>query len=126
MNGITQIKTILSYSETKFKEKSSIFLGFAYPVKSIEDVTGKLALVRKKYFDATHHCYAYKLANNILKYSDDGEPSGTAGIRILNVIEHFNLVNILLVVGQARAERVGGERFWRDAHQAPPPRPLSR
>jgi len=98
MNGITQIKTILSYSETKFKEKSSIFLGFAYPIKSIEDVTVKLALLRKKYFDATHHCYAYKLASNILKYSDDGEPSGTAGIRILNVIEHFDLVNVLLVV----------------------------
>ncbi len=98
MNGIIQIKTILSYSEVKFKEKSSIFLGFAYPIKSIEDVTVKLALLRKKYFDATHHCYAYKLASNLLKYSDDGEPSGTAGIRILNVIEHFDLVNVLLVV----------------------------
>lgn len=98
MKGITQIKTVVSVSETKIKEKGSIFLGFAFPVKSVEDMNEKLALLRKKYYDATHHCYAYRLANNSLKYSDDGEPNGTAGVRILNAIDHFDLVNVLIVV----------------------------
>ncbi|NNG27976.1 MAG: DUF1949 domain-containing protein, partial [Ignavibacteriaceae bacterium] len=51
-----------------------------------------------KYYDATHHCYGYKLLNGKVKYSDDGEPGGSAGIRIINAIEHFELVNQLLVV----------------------------
>ncbi|MHB8337700.1 MAG: IMPACT family protein [Ignavibacteriaceae bacterium] len=98
MNSITQIKTIASASETKLKEKSSVFLGFVFPVKSVEEAAEKLALLRKKYFDASHHCYAYRLTDGILKYSDDGEPNGTAGVRIFNAIEHFELVNVLLVV----------------------------
>jgi uncharacterized YigZ family protein len=98
MKSITQIKTIASATEIKLKEKSSVFLGFAFPVKSVDEAVEKLALLRKEYFDATHHCYAYRLTDGILKYSDDGEPNGTAGVRILNAIEHFELVNILLVV----------------------------
>ena len=53
--------------------------------------------IKKEFYDASHHCYAFKITDN-LKYSDAGEPSGTAGIRILNAIEHFELVNILVVV----------------------------
>ncbi|MHB8581123.1 MAG: IMPACT family protein [Ignavibacteriaceae bacterium] len=98
MNSITQIKTIASATETKLKEKSSVFLGFAFPVKSVDEAVEKLALLRKEYFDATHHCYAYRLIDGILKYSDDGEPSGSGGVRIFNAIEHFELMNVLLVV----------------------------
>jgi len=56
-----------------------------------------LERIKKEFYDASHHCYAFKITDN-LKYSDAGEPSGTAGIRILNAIEHFELVNILVVV----------------------------
>ena len=58
--------------------------------------------LKKEFYDATHHCYAYKLNNisgsDLVKYSDDGEPSGTAGIRILNALDHAGLTNCMVVV----------------------------
>ncbi len=98
MNEITKIKTISSESEIIYKEKSSVFRGFAIPVGSIEEANEHLAKLKKKYFDATHHCYAVRLSDQKFKYSDDGEPAGSAGIRILNAITHFELHNILIVV----------------------------
>ena len=93
-----QIKTVKGLCEFSFKEKSSEFIAIVYPVDSEESVLDQLQLIRKEYFDATHHCYAYKLKSGEEKYSDDGEPKGTAGIRILNAIEHFDLSDVLLVV----------------------------
>ncbi|MGE5399092.1 MAG: IMPACT family protein [Ignavibacteriales bacterium] len=90
--------TIGSNTEYKFKEKGSVFIGQCYPVSSTEEANSILENIRKKYYDATHHCFAYTLINNDFKYSDDGEPSGTAGIRIFNSIQHFSLTNILVVV----------------------------
>ncbi len=92
-----KIKTIKDFAQSKFKEKESLFLGLAFPVENIEEVETKLDEIRKKYYDATHHCYAYKTLSEGEKYSDDGEPSGTAGIRLLNAINHFDLTNVLLV-----------------------------
>ncbi|MEI7811283.1 MAG: YigZ family protein [Ignavibacteria bacterium] len=90
--------TIGTYSEIKLKERSSVFIGMCYPVNSEEEVSGILETIRKKYYDATHHCYAYSLINGIFKYSDDGEPSGTAGLRIYNAIQHFSLMNLLVII----------------------------
>ncbi len=98
MNFPDKIKTISGYSEFRLKEKGSIFIGTAYPVSDEKIVNEILIEIKKKHFDATHNCYAFRLANGITKYSDDGEPRGTAGIRIFNVINHFNLFNILTVV----------------------------
>ncbi len=56
--------------------------------------------LKKKYYDASHHCYAFKLADGTVRYSDAGEPNGTAGIRIQNAIEHFNLNNQLIIVSR--------------------------
>ena len=98
MQNIEKYKTIGSFNETTFKEKSSVFNGQAYPVENEEDVLQILEKIKKKYYDATHHCYAYRLVGEKIKYSDAGEPSGTAGIRILNAINHFNLQNILVIV----------------------------
>ena len=53
---------------------------------------------RKEYYDAVHHCYAYRLSDGSFKYSDDGEPSGTAGIRLFNAIEHDDVYNVFVVV----------------------------
>lgn len=92
-----KIKTIASYNEYKFKEKGSLFIGQAHPVELEEEARQILESVKKKFYDATHHCYAYLLQDNTSKYSDDGEPSGTAGIRIINAINHFSLVNLLLI-----------------------------
>ena len=92
------IKTIKNSKETQFKEKGSQFISRAYRIEEKDDATTLLQKIRKEFYDATHYCYAYKLSDNTIKYSDDSEPSGTAGIRILNAIEHFSLTNVLLVV----------------------------
>ena len=98
MNLIEEIKTIKNPAESKIKEKSSVFTGKAFHILTEEEAEEILKEIRKKFFDATHHCFAYKLSTSIIKYSDDGEPTGTAGLRILNAIEHFGLSNCLVVV----------------------------
>ncbi|MCL5027709.1 MAG: IMPACT family protein [Bacteroidetes bacterium] len=98
MSEIKEIKTIKKTAEIKFKEKGSLFIAESYFVSSDNDAILILEKIKKKFFDATHHCFAYKLLNLGYKYSDDGEPNGTAGKRILNAIEHFNLVNCLVIV----------------------------
>lgn len=93
-----QIITVKQFHKSIFKEKGSEFIAHVYPVEDQESCAKILESIKKKFYDAAHHCYAYKLLNEIQKYSDDGEPSGTAGIRILNAIDHFNLTNLLVVV----------------------------
>jgi uncharacterized YigZ family protein len=93
-----QIKTIKDFRQTSIKEKGSEFMAIVYPVDNEETGLNQLNEIRKKYFDASHHCYAYKLKSREQKYSDDGEPNGTAGLRILNAIEHFDLMDVLLIV----------------------------
>jgi uncharacterized YigZ family protein len=97
MNKPLEIRVIDKNYEAELKEKTSRFIGFAFPVENEEEILSYLKDLKKKYYDATHHCYAYKTLSNE-KYSDAGEPSGTAGIRIYNAIEHFHLTNILVVV----------------------------
>ena len=98
MTDIQQINTIEGFNESKLKEKGSLFIVQAYPIKSEDNVSEILDKIKKEYFDATHHCYAYKIDKDNFKYSDSGEPSGTAGISILNAIDKFNFINILVVV----------------------------
>lgn len=93
-----KIVTITSECESKIKEKGSVFIGKAFPVKTVEDAEEIQNDIKKQFYDATHHCYCYQLLDGQFKYSDDGEPNGTAGIRIQNAINHFNLTNILVVV----------------------------
>lgn len=93
-----QIITVKQFHKSNFKEKGSEFIAHVYPVEDQESCNKILESIKKKFYDAAHHCYAYKLLNDLQKYSDDGEPSGTAGIRILNAIDHFNLTNLIVVV----------------------------
>lgn len=78
----------------------SRFIGTAAPVESEEEAISFIDSVRKEFKDASHHCYAYVIGENknIQRYSDAGEPSGTAGMPILNVINQENLVNTAVVV----------------------------
>ncbi len=93
-----KLHTIKKFSEYKFKEKASQFIGLAYPVETEDEAKDKLEEIKKEYYDARHHCYAWQInKNDTSKYSDDGEPNGTAGIRIFNAIQHFNLTNVLVV-----------------------------
>jgi uncharacterized YigZ family protein len=102
MNDIEEIKTIKKTAEYKFKEKGSLFLCKSFSISGENDVEDILSRLRKEYYDATHHCFAYRInsasSTENFKYSDDGEPSGTAGIRILNAIDHFGITNCLIVV----------------------------
>jgi uncharacterized YigZ family protein len=82
----------------KIKLKGSQFIGYGIKIISVKNAEDELNLIKKKYFDATHHCYAYKLNSGEEKYSDDGEPSGTAGVRILNTINHYDLTNLIIVI----------------------------
>ncbi len=98
INYPEKILTVDNFTEVTYKEKSSVFMGQVYHCKTENEAADNLTSIKKKYYDATHHCFAYKLIDEKFKYSDDGEPNGTAGIRILNAIEHFNLINIIVVV----------------------------
>lgn len=82
--------------------KKSTFTCTLIPVKSLDEVNAELKNIRKKYYDATHNCYSYVIAlkdgSYAIKASDDGEPSQTAGVVILDVLQKNELVNILAVV----------------------------
>jgi uncharacterized YigZ family protein len=93
-----EIITIKAISESKYKEKGSQFIGLAYPIENMDDFSKIHSKIKKKYFDASHHCYAFRLVSGDFKYSDAGEPNGSAGIRILNAIDHFELTNVLVLV----------------------------
>ena len=93
-----QITTIDNFFETSYKERGSIFIGQVCHCETENDANDILTKTRKKFYDATHRCYACKFTNGQFNYSDDGEPKGTAGVRIFNAIEHFNLFNVLVVV----------------------------
>ncbi len=94
-------KTIAKDSTGQIEEKRSKFIANIFYIENIEEVENKLKEIRKKYFDARHHCYAYRLKkdNEIKeKSSDDGEPSGTAGAPMMNILKKNELINILVVV----------------------------
>lgn len=85
--------------ENKIIINKSIFITHLYRVNNVDEVNDILASTRKKYYDATHNCYAYIIGDNgdIKKASDDGEPSKTAGFPMLDVLEKNNVTNILAI-----------------------------
>ena len=93
-------KTLAAPSEGLYKEKGSKFLAFAYPVRTIDEVKGHLERLRKDYFDARHHCYAYILGprKDAFRANDDGEPSGTGGRPIHGQLLSADLTDTLIVV----------------------------
>lgn len=92
--------TISDPSTGEYKEKGSKFIALAFPVTSEDDVKARLMEVKKKYFDARHHCYAYVLGadKNKFRAYDDGEPNHSAGDPILGQIRSRNLTNVLVIV----------------------------
>ena len=92
--------TIAEPAEAIYKERSSKFLVYAYPVESEEEIKSHIDRLRKEFFDATHHCYAYRLGaeGEVFRANDDGEPSGTAGKPILGQLLSAQLTNCLVVV----------------------------
>lgn len=91
---------IESTAHGQFKDRGSRFLCYAIPVLTEKEVKVELDALRKQYFDATHHCYAYVLGSDksAFRINDDGEPSGTAGRPIYGQILSADITNILVVV----------------------------
>lgn len=96
----TRYRTIYKMGEDEISIKKSRFIGYAMPVETEDKAIKFIEEIKTKHRDATHNVYAYVLGgdNNIQRYSDDGEPSGTAGIPALEVIKKEDLRNIAVVV----------------------------
>jgi len=92
--------TLARKSDGIYKEQGSKFLYFAFPVDSEDAIKKELAALRKSYFDATHHCYAWILGKDASSFraNDDGEPNHSAGDPILGQIRSRQLTNVLIVV----------------------------
>ena len=86
--------------ESGFRERGSKFLGYLFPIENEKQFSDQLNLLKSRYPDATHHCYGWRLNPAQPKEfsSDDGEPSGTAGLPILNQLKSFEVVNAGIVV----------------------------
>lgn len=93
-----QYYSVLKECSCELVEKKSRFIGYISPVKNESEATCFLNKIREKHWDARHNVYAYVLKNGISKSSDDGEPHGTAGVPILNVIKNNNLYDTIIVV----------------------------
>jgi uncharacterized YigZ family protein len=95
-----EYRTLEDISQGLYKEKGSKFIAVAVPVETANDVKLQLEQIRKRYHDARHHCYAYRLGEepHEIRFNDDGEPSGTAGKPVLGQIQSFELTNVLIVV----------------------------
>ena len=93
-------KTIETPAEGLYKEKGSKFIALAYPVRTEEAVKEIVGEIKVRYYDARHHCYAYRLGADKKKFraNNDGEPSSTAGKPILGQILSYDLTDILIVV----------------------------
>ena len=94
-----EYKTVEKEGVDEFVEKKSRFIGHVKPVKTQQEATEFINSLKSKYWDATHNVYAYVLReNNICRSSDDGEPSGTAGVPVLDVLLKEQLVDVCVVV----------------------------
>ena len=98
---MSEFITILNHEIAEVVEKKSKFIANIFRVESMEEAEEKIKIIKKKYHDARHNCIAYRVAENgqiIEKSSDDGEPSGTAGGPMLNILQKNNLCNIVVIV----------------------------
>lgn len=91
--------TLAREASAEFTEKKSLFIGYATPVRTEQDALDFIAKIRKKHSDATHNVYAYQLnGGGVARYSDDGEPQGTAGVPVLDIIKKSGADDVCVVV----------------------------
>ena len=96
-----EFTTILNDEIAEIVEKKSRFIANIYHLENVEEAEEKIKSTKKKYYDAKHNCIAYRVIENgkvVEKASDDGEPSGTAGSPMLNILQKNNLCNLVVVV----------------------------
>ena len=85
-------------SETQFTEKRSTFIGRVWPVQSEEEARARIEETKKRHYDARHNCWCYLIKDGPVRYSDDGEPQGTAGQPMLGVFQKEGVTNVCCVV----------------------------
>ena len=96
---MNEYRTLKENAQDEFTEKRSRFIGYARPVASEQEAFAFISEIRAKHWDAKHNVYAYCLREgNVCRYSDDGEPSGTAGMPVLGVIQKSGLTDCVVVV----------------------------
>jgi len=86
------------FGEDEFVEKKSRFIGRLWPVETEEEALEKIAAMKKQHYDATHNCWAYIIRDGAVRFSDDGEPGGTAGMPMIQVLQKEGLYNAVCVV----------------------------
>ena len=86
------------FGEDEFYEKKSHFIGRRWPVETEEAALEKIQEMKKQHYDATHNCWAYIIRDGAVRFSDDGEPGGTAGMPMLQVLQREGLYNCVCVV----------------------------
>lgn len=86
------------YGEDEFTEKKSRFIGRAWLVETEEEALQKIQEMKKQHYDATHNCWAYIIRDGAMRFSDDGEPGGTAGNPMMQVLQREQLYNVVCVV----------------------------
>ncbi|MBQ8159604.1 MAG: YigZ family protein [Clostridia bacterium] len=98
--GPASYRTLKAFGSEEFIINKSRFIGYASPVGSEQEALDFIASIRVRHRDATHNCYAYTLGTNmgVMRYSDDGEPSGTAGLPMMEVIKKETVCNCCCVV----------------------------
>lgn len=98
MGDVKVFRVPFEASESEFVEKRSRFISHLWPVETEEEAQAHIREMKSKYYDARHNCWCYLLGQNVLRYSDDGEPQGTAGQPMLKVFERENVTNVCCVV----------------------------
>ncbi len=86
------------FGEDAFYEKKSHFIGRIWPVETEEEALEKIRDMKRQHYDATHNCWAYIIRDGAVRFSDDGEPGGTAGMPMLQVLQREELFNVVCVV----------------------------
>ena len=86
------------FGEDEFVEKKSRFIGRAWPVETEEEALEKIAAMKKQHYDASHNCWAYIIRDGGMRFSDDGEPGGTAGNPMMQVLQREQIYNVVCVV----------------------------
>ncbi len=86
------------YGEDEFTEKKSRFIGRVWCVETEEEALERIQEMKKKHYDATHNCWAYVIRDGAMRFSDDGEPGGTAGNPMMQVLQREGLYNVVCVV----------------------------
>ncbi|MBQ0037217.1 MAG: YigZ family protein [Clostridiales bacterium] len=98
MGDVKAFRVPFEAAQAEFVEKRSRFIGHIWPVDSEEEAQGHIKAMKSQYYDARHNCWCYLLGDNVLRYSDDGEPQGTAGQPMLKVFQRENVTNVCCVV----------------------------